>query len=207
MLCKRHNKSENGRLSHNGSCPFCWGKGMKRLLAIIISLMLLCSLNVTAYAKPRLDVIKNGGFTALSDTEMQETIQALTDKIVKDCGVQRAKTVSCYDWEQSPVIAYNTIYCDIICVNLSGFRTTADADAANETVEYHLVKTLAHEVRHSYQYEHRLDGTDYGNACLLGFQTYEEYNGDRALYYQQFIEADAEQYAIDYANKYFKVVK
>lgn len=176
----------------------------KHITALILCFLIFAFSSVTAYAKPRLDVVKHGGFTELSDEDMQETIQALTDKIVKDCGVTRAKTVSCYDWEQSPVLAYNTIYCDIICVNLSGFRTTADADAVGETVEYHLVKTLAHEVRHSYQYEHRLDGTDYGNACLLGFQTYEEYNGDRALYYQQFIEADAEAWAIDYANKYFR---
>lgn len=176
----------------------------KHITALILCFLIFSLSSVTANAKPRLDVVKHGGFTELSDEDMQDTIQALCNQIVKDCGVTRAKTVSCYDWEQSPVLAYNTIYCDIICVNLSGFRDTTDADAAGVSVEYHLVKTLAHEVRHSYQYEHRLDGTDYGNACLLGFQTYEEYNGDRALYYQQFIEADAEAWAIDYANKYFR---
>lgn len=162
---------------------------------------------VTAYATPQLSVVRHGGFTELSDEDMKETIQALTNKIVKDCEVTRAKTVSCYDWEQSPVLAYNLIYCDIICVNLSGFRDTTDADAANETVEYHLVKTIAHEVRHSYQYEHRLDGTEYGNACFQGFADYESYSGDKETYYSQFIEADAEAWAIDYANKYFEVKK
>lgn len=154
-------------------------------------------------AKPRIDVINKGGFTGLSDEDMEDTIQALCDKIQKDAGVIRSKTVSCYDWEESPTLAYNTIYCDIICVNLSGFRTSADADAAGETVEYHLLKTMAHEMRHSFQYEHRLDDSDYGKACLLGFEQYESYNGDREAYYKQFLEADAESWATEYADKYF----
>ena len=177
---------------------------MRKIIFFLVSLILFTSNSITTYAKPRIDVVRQGGFSLLSDEDMQDTIQALTDKIVKDCGVIRSKTTSCYDWPESPVLAYNTIYCDVICVNLSGFRDSADADAAGETVEYHLVKTLAHEVRHSYQYEHRLDGTEYGNSCFQGFADYETYTGDRESYYEQFIEADAEQYAISYANKYFK---
>ena len=159
---------------------------------------------VNASAKANLSVLKNNNFVNLSDEDMQDTIQALTDKIAKDCGVKAKQTVSCFDWPESPMLAYNTLYgCNIICVNLSGFRTTTDAEAANETVEYHLVKTIAHEVRHSFQWEHRLDGTDYGNACFQGFADYNDYSGDRASYYAQFIEADAEAYAISYANRYF----
>lgn len=180
---------------------------MKKGLFFLLSLILFITNPVTTYAKQRLDVVRQGGFVMLSDEDMQDTIQALTDKIVKDCGVTRSKTTSCYDWPESPVLAYNTIYCDVICVNLSGFRDSADADAAGETVEYHLVKTLAHEVRHSYQYEHRLDGTEYGNSCFQGFADYESYSGNKVSYYEQFIEADAEQYAISYANKYFKKKK
>jgi len=169
---------------------------------VIILVFLLSAIPTNAQAQP--SVLRKGGFTSLSDEDMQDTIQALCNQIVKDCGVQRQKTISCYDWQESPVLAYNTLYCDVICVNLSGFRTTEDSDAVGETVEYHLVKTIAHEVRHSYQYEHRLDGTEYGNSCFQGFADYEAYTGDRESYYEQFIEADAEQYAISYANKYFK---
>lgn len=176
----------------------------KHITALILCLMVFSFSSVTAYAKPRLDVVKHGGFTELSDEDMQDTIQALCNQIVKDCGVQRQKTISCYDWAESPVLAYNTLYCDVICVNLSGFRTTEDANAANETVEYHLVKTIAHEVRHSYQYEHRLDGTEYGNSCFQGFADYQSYNGNRDSYYAQFIEADAVQWATEYADNYFK---
>ena len=178
---------------------------MKKMLYVLLTLILLSNFTLTVNAKDRSDVIKKGGFIELSDEDMQDTIQALCNQIVKDCGVTRAKTTSCYDWEQSPVLAYNTIYCDIICVNLSGFRDSTEADAVGETVEYHLVKTLAHEVRHSYQYEHRLDGTDYGNACFQGFADYELYDGNKDTYYAQFIEADAEQYAIEYADKYFGI--
>ena len=176
---------------------------MKKMLYVLLALILLSNFTLTVNAKDRSDVIKKGGFIELSDEDMKDTIQALTNKIVKDCGVTKEKKTSCYDWEESPVIAYNLLICDIICVNMTGFRTTTDADAAGETVEYHLVKTLAHEVRHSYQYEHRLDGTEYGNACFQGFADYEAYNGDRETYYSQFIEADAEQYGAEYANKYF----
>ena len=169
---------------------------------VIILVYLFSAITANAQAQP--SVLRKGGFTSLSDEDMQDTIQALCDQIVKDSGVTRAKTISCYDWQESPILAYNLIYCDVICVNLSGFRTTEDADAAGETVEYHLVKTIAHEVRHSYQYEHRLDGTVYGNSCFQGFADYESYNGDKASYYTQFIEADAVQWAIEYANNYFK---
>lgn len=177
---------------------------MKKLLYLMAALILINACSLTTYAKVRTDVVKNGGFITLSDEDMKDTVQALTNQIVKDCGVTKEKKTSCYDWEASPVLAYNLLICDIICVNMTGFRTTVDADAAGETVEYHLVKTLAHEVRHSYQYEHRLDGTEYGNACFQGFADYEAYNGDKESYYAQFIEADAEQYAVDYADKYFK---
>ena len=178
---------------------------MRKVFYIVMALLLFLTLPMTAYAKPY--NLKRTDFTTLSDEDMKDTIQSLVNQIVVDCGVQRPKTTSCYDWAESPVLAYNTIYCDIICVNLTGFRDGTDADAVGETVEYHLVKTLAHEVRHSYQYEHRLDGTEYGNACLTGFATYESYSGDKAAYYQQFIEADAEQYGIEYANNYFGVKK
>ena len=171
-------------------------------ILVIILVFLLSAIPTNAQAQP--NVLRKGGFTELSDEDMQDTIQALCDQIVVDCGVGRHKTISCYDWEESPILAYNTLYCDVICVNLSGFRNTVDADAAGETVEYHLVKTIAHEVRHSYQYEHRLDGTVYGNSCFQGFIDYQSYNGNRDSYYAQFIEADAVQWATEYANLYFK---
>ena len=178
---------------------------MKKVLYALMASMLIFSCQVEpVYAAPKMNVLKTGGFTSLSDEDMQDTIQALCDKICKDCGVQNKQTISCYDWEGSPVLAYNTLYgCNIICVNLTGFRTTADADAAGETVEYHLVKTIAHEVRHSYQWEHQNDDSEYGRACKQGFISYEDYSGDKALYNAQFIESDAESYAVDYANRYF----
>ena len=172
---------------------------MKRIVLLVV--LFLC-LPLKVKAKVRMDVIRNGGFTELSTEDMQDTCQALADKIAKDCKV-KPQTISCYDWPESPILAYNTLWgCNIICVNLSGFRTTEDADLAGETVEYHLVKTLAHEVRHSYQWEHRLDDTEYGRSCLQGFNSYQNYDGDKASYYAQFTENDAEQWAIEYANKY-----
>lgn len=174
---------------------------MKRLV-LLLSLILCLSFSVIVQAKER--NIKSCDFTQLSDEDMQDTINSLTTKIANDCGVEHTLYTSCYDWEESPILAYNTLITYTICVNLSGFRTTEDADAANETVEYHLVKTIAHEVRHSYQYERCLDGTEYGNSCFQGFADYQSYNGNRDSYYAQFIEADAVQWATEYADNYFK---
>lgn len=159
--------------------------------------------STTAEAKVNTKAITRGSFTELSTEDMEDTINYYVQKIAKDSGISHELYTSCYDWEESHILAYNTLCTYTICVNLSGFRTTVDADAANETVEYHLIKTLAHEVRHSYQWEHQNDDSDYGRACKQGFADYESYNGDKESYYQQFIEQDAEQYAIEYANKYF----
>ena len=177
---------------------------MKKLIAtILVFALIFISFPMTTYAQSQLSVLRKGGFVNLSTEDMSDTIQALCDKICKDCGVPH-HTISCYDWPESATLAYNTLYgCNIICVNLSGFRTTEDADAAGETVEYHLVKTIAHEVRHGYQWYHQNDDSDYGRACRQGFASYSDYSGDRAAYYAQFIEADAEDYAVKYANKYF----
>ena len=79
---------------------------MKKILySIIITILIFNLIPITSYAKVRTDVIKNGGFTTLSDEDMQDTIQALTDKIAKDCKVQAHQTTSCYDWEESTILA------------------------------------------------------------------------------------------------------
>lgn len=181
------------------------GENMKkRIFAVLLCLLLFLSFSTTAEAKARIDVIQNGGFIELSDEDMEGTIVALIALIAKDCGNSETPLHSVYDWPESHALAYNTLWSNRICVNLSGFRTTDDADAAGVSVEYHLVKTLAHEVRHSYQWEHRYDDSDYGRACYQGFEDYQSYDGDRESYYAQFIEADAEEYAIAFADNYFK---
>lgn len=179
---------------------------IKHLLAFALCLIMLSS-SITAYAKPKLSVIKSGGFTQLSDEDMQDTIVSLVEKISQDCGLPYVPEVSCFDWPEYASVAYNTLITKTICVNLSYFRNSAEADLQGCSVEYLLVKTLAHEVRHSYQWEHQFDDSEYGRACFAHFHSYQEFSGDLGAYNAQFGEADAEAWAIDYANKYFKPKK
>lgn len=178
---------------------------MKKILYFLISLTLFFSNPITTYAKPRIDVVKHGGWVDLSDEDMQDTIVALVEQIAKEEQLPYVPTVSCFDWVEFDALAYNTLITKTICVNLAHFRNDLDATAAGVSVEYHLVKTLAHEVRHSYQWQHQLDDSDYGRACYINFTYPVEYNGyNKSEYVSQFIELDAEMYGDDFATRFFK---
>lgn len=179
---------------------------MKRII-FLLSLILCLSFPITAQAKTY--DIQSVNFTTLSTQDMEDTIQSLATKIARDCGLPFDIHTSCFDWQECHALAWNTLiiytgYGTTICVNLSGFRDTTEADYRGVTVEYLLVHTLAHEIRHSYQYYHQNDNTDYGKACKQGFIDYQSYTGDKDSYYLQFIEADAEEFASQYADAYFK---
>ena len=180
---------------------------MKRLSAIIFLLLFLL-LPITVQAKDYSKSLKTVSFSTLSDKDMEDTIQSLATKIARDCGIPYEIHTSCFDWQEWHILAYNNLiiypdYGTTICINLSGFRDTTEADYRGCTVEYLLVHTLAHEIRHSYQYYHQNDDSDYGRACKQGLIDYKSYNGDSTSYYLQFIEADAEEFASEYADEYF----
>ena len=179
---------------------------MKRLI-FLLSLILCLSFPITVQAKTY--DIQSVNFTTLSTQDMEDTIQSLATEIARDCGLPFDIHTSFFDWQECHALAWNTLiiytgYGTIICVNLSGFRDTTEADYRGVTVEYLLVHTLAHEIRHSYQYYHQNDDSDYGRACKQGFIDYQSYTGDKDSYYLQFIEADAEEFASQYADAYFK---
>lgn len=179
---------------------------IKYALILVLSIFILVSSTAIVFAKPRMDTLKNGGFVELNNDDMCDTVSALITKIAKEQHLSTIPEVSCYDWAESPMLAYNTNITYTICVNLSHFRDSTDADLEGESVEYHLVKTLAHEVRHSYQWEHQFDDSDYGRACLANFQNYVTFNGYNLDDYNgQFLEADAISYGRDYADKFCKV--
>ena len=175
---------------------------MKRLLLALVSIAIFLNSNISAYAKP--NVLRQGGFVELSAEKKQDTIQALVSEISKDLGIVIVPKLHFYSCKEWYVAANYYQGLDYIFVNMSTFEDTADADAAGETVEYHLVRIIAHEVRHDFQWEHQFDDSDYGRACLYGFNNYQQYYNGIENYYQQFIEADANEYAIMYADKYFK---
>lgn len=179
---------------------------MKKI-AIMFAIFASFLFSITAEAKDYSSKLKSTDFTQLETQDMDDTVKALVQRIAKDCGVVHSLSATTYDWEGSYALAYNTLCTYTICVNLTGFRTTAGADAIGESVEYYLVHTIAHEVRHSYQWEHQEDDTEYGRACKQGFIDYHSYDGDKASYYAQFIEADANEYAKSYTDRYFKLVR
>lgn len=181
---------------------------MKKFILFASLFATLLFTPTTVYAKPRLDVVKYGGWVELSDEDMQDTIVAIIEQIAKEEQLPYTPMVSCFDWPESNMLAYNTLITKTICVNLSHFRNDVDASIAGETVEYHLVKTIAHEVRHSFQYEHQFDDSDYGRAIAANYAYPVVYNGYNYTEYEaQFKEADANAYGTDYADRFFKVRK
>lgn len=174
---------------------------MKRL-SIFFCLILFLLLPINVQAKDYSKSLKTVSFNTLSDKDMEDTINSLVSKISRELALPYTPRVSCYedDWA---VLAHNTRIPigDVgptICVNLRPFKeNTTDSS-------YQIVFTIAHEVRHSYQYEHQNDATDYGRACHEGINNYSSWYEDIGAYYGQWLEQDANEYAAKYAENYFK---
>lgn len=178
------------------------GESAMRKLAFVMVICIFLSLSNTAYAKDYSKSLKTIEFSSLSDKDMEDTISSLVNKISRELALPYTPRVSCYedDWA---VLAHNTLipigdYGPKICVNLRPFK----ADTENSSQQ--IVQTIAHEVRHSYQYEHQNDDTDYGRACYDGLHNYNAWYNDTEAYYRQFLETDANDYAAQYVQRYFK---
>lgn len=174
---------------------------MKRLSAIIF-LLLFLALPITAQAKDYSKSLKTVSFSTLSDKDMEDTINSLVKKISRELELPYTPRVSCYEYDWA-VLAHNTLipigdYGPTICVNLKPFKTDPNTN---------IVFTIAHEVRHSYQYEHQNDDSDYGRACYNGINNYNSWYKDIGAYYSQWLEQDANEYATQYADKYFGAKK
>lgn len=177
---------------------------MKRFLALALSLCLFMSCPISVQAKSRLDVLKSGDFSALSEQDKEDTISALVGQISKDLGLQSTPNLYFYDCAEWGAAAEYYDCINYIYVNMSTFADHADADAFGESIGYHAVKIMAHEMRHDFQFEHMNDDTDFGRAVKANKQNYISYYTDLDAYYAQFTEQDAEQYAQDYVKRYFK---
>lgn len=148
-------------------------------------------------------VLKNGDFSTLSEQDKQDTITSLVSTISKDLGLTSTPRLYFYNCAEWAVAAGYYDGLDYIYVNMSTFADHADADAFGETIGYHVVKIIAHEMRHDFQYEHMNDDSEYGRAVKANKENYMSYFNDYNAYNSQFIEVDAEDYAVNYANKYF----
>lgn len=179
-------------------------KSIRGFLSVIIFSFLVLSSNLIVYAKSNISALQTGKWLQLSYEDQCDTVDAMVQKIAKEQRIKHSIRTSCYQWPGGAAAAYNTFDCWSICVNMSVFADNSDALADNETVEYHLVKTLAHEVRHSYQLEHMHDDTEYGKAVYDNLTNYISYEASPMNYYEQFIEVDADLFGEDYANKFVK---
>lgn len=135
-------------------------------------------------------------FPELSQEAKEKYITNLTNCISKELELQTTPKLYFYSCEEWPVIASYYDGLDYIYVNIGAITSYEEA-----------VKTIAHEIRHDYQYEHMNDDTDYGRAVKANKQNYVSYYNDLEAYNNQFIEQDAKDYADGYTKKYFNLVR
>ncbi len=135
-------------------------------------------------------------FSELSQEAKEKYITNLTDCISKELELQTTPKLYFYSCEEWPVIASYYDGLNYIYVNIGAITSYEEA-----------VKTMAHEVRHDYQYEHMNDDSDYGRAVKASKQNYISYYNDLDGYYSQFVEKDATEYAESYTKKYFNLVR
>ena len=177
---------------------------MKRFLALALSLCLFMSCPISVQAKSRLDVLKSGDFSALSEQDKEDTITALVGQISKDLGLQSTPNLYFYDCAEWGAAAEYYDCINYIYVNMSTFADHANADAFGESIGYHVVKIMAHEMRHDFQFEHMNDDSDFGRAVKANKENYQSYYNNLDGYMNQFTEVDADAYAKDYADRYFR---
>lgn len=134
--------------------------------------------------------VKATEFPELSQEAKEKYIINLTDRISKELELQTTPKLHFYSCEEWPVIASYYDGLDYIYVNLGAITSYEEAK-----------RTMAHEMRHDYQYEHMNDDTDYGRAVKANKQNYISYYENIDGYYNQFVEKDAEAFATDYVNK------
>lgn len=132
-------------------------------------------------------------FPELSQEAKEKYITNLTDRISKELELQTTPKLYFYSCEEWPVIASYYDGLNYIYVNIGAITSYEEA-----------VKTMAHEIRHDYQYEHQNDDSDYGRACYNGLHNYNSWYEDIGAYYSQWLEQDANDYANQYVERYFK---
>lgn len=181
---------------------------MKKIFTLILCLFLFINTSIISYAAPNLKALQTGKYLSLSEQDKKDTIEAMTRKIIKELDIKKEIKISFYEASDWIVVASNTAQPDFkydeIRYNMAFLRDDSESKAAQETIEYFIVKTIAHEVRHSYQIDHIMDDTPYGNAVRIAKSNYTAYYKDLNAYYANFLEADATAYGVGYADQYVK---
>lgn len=181
---------------------------MKKIFTLIFCLFLFINTSIISHATPNLAALQKGGYLKLSEQDKQDTIEAMTFKIAKELGITREIRVRFYEAPDWIAVASNSalpdLKCDFIQYNMAFLRDDVEAATVHETIEHYLVKTIAHEVRHTYQLVHMNDGTEYGEAVRIAKSNYTSFYNNINAYYVNFLEEDARAYGTSYADQYVK---
>lgn len=151
---------------------------LKRLAKIVLAVYTIIVVVLTYY------------LTVNAYEPSEEYITKLTQEISKDLALQTTPKLYFYNAPEWPVMASYYDGLDYIYVNIGAINSYEEA-----------VRAIAHEIRHDYQYEHMNDDTEYGKAVKANKQNYISHYNDLDGYYNQFIEKDAEEFAINYAHR------
>lgn len=143
-----------------------------------------------------LDRFEPDNWERLSETEKYDAVTALVKEISKELGLKEEPFVFLIDREDGYCGSY-AFGVNTIVLNKNGFNDPRE-----------LVDTIAHELRHAYQYMRAEDPITLEDLLFrVNFENYisPEYNRKGECvnfydYYSQYIEADARAYAKAYTN-------
>ena len=186
------------------------GKVLRRIsLAVTLCLMLVFTMKTQVQAQTRIDTLRDGTFINLSRQDKEDTIRAIVSDAANDLGVTRTLNVGFYDSSVEEVTAYSSTIVgsesDDIMFNMYYYEDPIFANSLNKSLGYYLVETIAHEVRHSYQFQHMNDDTEYARALTSANNNYDSSGQYTESYKNNYTEVDAREYASKYADKFFGI--
>lgn len=165
---------------------------------ILRSLLALCILALIA-TNPWfnfIDLISIPGWRNLSESEKLEKCVSWEEEVSEDLGVLDA-----------PTIVTKSVTDDDVYSNCCGLYQHWDntivlyLDNIDDVVDAY--DTVCHEMRHAYQRQESLSGSDLGDQYAVNFKNYIKCYEDEKGYRQQLVEADAYDYAASMVKQNF----
>lgn len=177
---------------------------MKKISKLLFLFIFIFYFSIGSVKAASLKDLSDNTFYKMSIEEKKNVIIEIVNDVCLDLGIVNVPDVGFYNNPGQGVRAYNSFPKNTIFVNMAYFNDVSTAINNLVTIDYYLVNTIAHEVRHSYQNEHQNDGTEFGNACKQNYANYIEYGKDPEGNLWQFVEIDARDYGKKYADKKIK---
>ena len=138
-----------------------------------------------------LDKFENGSWERLSDDERKTLVGELADLIGKKLGLDEIQEIAFFEAPENYCGAFNQV------------TNTVEINSANFSQQKELINTIAHEIRHAYQYRRALKQETYEDMLYkCNFENYIspiELDGGKYLFFtdyqDQLIEAEARAFA------------